>query len=602
MSRDPTNSIAPQSTDHAYIMGGSIHDGSSSSNYIDADGKKSLVAEPNVRDYGSTSGGAEESDDAAAPLSTKKALWAWLILCFSTGPTNGMVNSYVTASIQSAANAVGHIPGTNKPCARRGAIKCVVKLGGRDVDYLSYLLYLRSISRATEGVVSILASGLADFSDYRKTMMMASIYLFGVLALPFAGLTGNDYGHLNALSTLYVAISTVSGIYTVIEASYIPIFMRSVGWFGQREAMRMQDQERATKSVNKTWIQGSKVSVLGLVSGNLGAILGLLIGVIITYSRGSYVTEGYFKCVFTSLDSSFPDVSFLYKESVSSASADVAFSFLLAITVGGCLTILCAGVGHFLLPNIPGAPKPKGKSIFLLPLRTWLKLFTSIRRYPNAFKFCAGWVLWNTAYSNFLQLLAALFLETSGIQRGSNIYTVYTFMMVIFACVGSLSWLFTFRRTKLHIKHWAYIFLCVNGLCILWGCIGISNSSPIGYKHQAEFWVADALFMSTSSALRSLNRVLYASLIPKGSEAAFFGLEITLDLATGWINPLVQGAIQDRTHNLRFPMIPNLLLILVGGGLYIWTDVDKGVRDAEKPLVEQEAAAAAAVADGPGRP
>lgn len=254
-------------------------------------------------------------------------------------------------------------------------------------------LYLRSISRATEGVVSILASGLADFSDYRKTMMMASIYLFGVLALPFAGLTGNDYGHLNALSTLYVAISTVSGIYTVIEASYIPIFMRSVGWFGQREAMRMQDQERATKSVNKTWIQGSKVSVLGLVSGNLGAILGLLIGVIITYSRGSYVTEGYFKYVFPSLDSSFPDVSFLYEEGVSSASADVAFSFLLAITVGGCLTskptidasipinetliltspfftVLCAGVGHFLLPNIPGAPKPKGKSIFLLPLRT----------------------------------------------------------------------------------------------------------------------------------------------------------------------------------------------------------------------------------------
>ncbi|KAG5967807.1 hypothetical protein E4U58_002106 [Claviceps cyperi] len=569
MSRDPTNSIAPQATDHAYGMGGSIHDGSPSGSFIDTDGKKSLVADSNVHGYGSTSAGGEESDNAAAPLSTKKALWGWLILCFSTGPTSGMVNSYVTASIQSAANAVGHIPGTNKPCARRGAIKCVVKLGGRDVDYLSYLLYLRSISRATEGVVSILASGLADFSDYRKTMMMASIYLFGVLALPFAGLTGNDYGHLNALSTLYVVISTVAGIYTVIEASYIPIFMRSVGWFGQRETIRMQDQERATKSVNKTWIQGSKVSVLGLVSGNLGAILGLLIGVIITYSRGSYVTEGY-------------------------------FNFLLAITVGGCLTIVCAGVGHFLLPNIPGAPKPKGKSIFLLPLRTWLKLFSSIRRYPNAFKFCAGWVLWNTAYSNFLQLLAALFLETSGIQRGSNIYTVYTFMMVIFACVGSLSWLFTFRRTKLHIKHWAYIFLCVNGLCILWGCIGISDSSPIGYKHQAEFWVADVLFMSTSSALRSLNRVLYSSLIPKGSEAAFFGLEITLDLATGWINPLVQGVIQDRTHNLRFPMIPNLLLILVGAGLYVWTDVDKGLRDAEKPLLKQ--GAAAAVADCPGRP
>ncbi|KAG6004650.1 hypothetical protein E4U21_000874 [Claviceps maximensis] len=541
-------------------MGDSIRETSAPSKSIAVNGKTALVAERNVNNYGSASSPAEEPDSAAVPLSTKKALWAWLILCFSTGPTSGMVNSYVTASIQSAANAVGHIPGTNRPCARRGIIKCAVNLGGRDVDYLSYLLYLRSISRATEGVVSILASGLADFSNYRKTMMMASIYLFGILALPFAGLTGNDYGHLNALSTLYVIISTVSGVYTVIEASYIPIFMRSVGWFTPSDATRVQDPEGTTTAAlnlkptaNKTWMQGSKVSVLGLVSGNLGAILGLLIGVIITYSRGSYVTEGY-------------------------------FNFLLAITIGGCLTIVCAVVGHILLPDIPGASKPKGKSIFLLPLRTWLKLFTSIRRYPNAFKLCAGWVLWNTAYSNFLQLLAALFLETSGIQRGSNIYTVYTFMMVIFACTGSLVWLFIFRRINLPIKYWAYIFLAVNTLCILWGCIGISDSSPVGYKHQAEFWVADALFMSTSSALRSLNRVLYASLIPRGSEAAFFGLEITLDLATGWINPLVQGVIQDRTHNLRFPMIPNLLLMLVAAGLYGWTDVDMGVRDAEKPL------------------
>ncbi|QUC19597.1 uncharacterized protein UV8b_03838 [Ustilaginoidea virens] len=490
-------------------------------------------------------------DETTSPLSSKKALWAWLILCFSTGPTNGMVNSYVTASIQSAANAVGHIPGTNKPCARRGAISCAVKLGGRDVDYLSYLLYLRSISRATEGVVSILASGLADFSNYRKTMMMCSIYLFGALALPFAGLTGNDYSHLNALSTLYVVISTVSGVYTVIEASYIPIFMRSVGWFSKRA--RLQDQEQTATSDNQTWIQGSLVSVLGLVSGNLGAILALLIGVIITYTRGSYVTEGY-------------------------------FNFLLAITVGGCLTIVCAIIGHILLPNVPGAERPKGKSIFLLPLRTWLKLIGSIRKYPNAFKLCIGWVLWNTGYSNFLQLLGALFLETTGIQRGSDVYTVYTFMMVIFACMGSLGWLFSFRYAKLHIKSWAYLFLAVNILCVFWGCIGISKNVSIGYKHQAEFWVADFLFMSTSSALRSLNRVLYASLIPKGSEAAFFGLEITLDLATGWINPLVQGVIQNRTHNLRFPMIPNLLLMLVALALYVWTDVDQGMRDAEVPL------------------
>lgn len=104
----------------------------------------------------------------------------------------------------------------------------------------------------------------------------------------------------------------------------------------------------------------------------------------------------------------------------------------------------------------------------------------------------------------------------------------------------------------------------------------------------AEFWVADFLFMSTSSALRSLNRVLFSSLIPKGSEALYFGLEITLDLATGWINPLVQGVIQNRMHNLRFPMLPNLICMIVALCLYIWTDIEQGMKDAETPLVMTE--------------
>ena len=210
-------------------------------------------------------------------------------------------------------------------------------------------------------------------------------------------------------------------------------------------------------------------------------------------------------------------------------------------------------------------------------------LLGSITRYPQAFKVCIGWVLWNTGYSNFLQLLGALFLETTGISRGSGVYTVWSFMMVIFACIGSLSWLVSFSYARVHIKTWAYAFLSVNILCVFWGCLGIGNVT-VGYKHAPEYWVAIALFMSTSSALRSLNRVLYSSLIPKGSEALYFGLEITLDLATGWINPLVQGVIQNRTHNLRFPMIPNLLLMLIALGLYIWADVEKGIKDAETPL------------------
>ncbi|KOS20621.1 Autophagy-related protein 22 [Escovopsis weberi] len=432
-----------------------------------------------------------------------------------------MVNSYVTASIQAAANAVGHVPGTNQPCARRGNIHCVVKLGSGEVDYLSYLLYLKAISRACEGVVSILTAGAADYSSYRKPMMMGSIYLFGLLALPFAGLSESSYTHLHALSSLYILLTVVSGMYTVIEASYVPIFMRSVGWVRSPTRVDAGRGDVDEKEYRRAWIKGSRVSVLGLVSSNAGALVALLIGVVITYTGGSFVEKG-------------------------------SINFLLAITIGGCLTRLI--------------------------------LLGSIRHYPNAFKLCIGWILWNTAYSNFLSLISALFLEVTGIRRGSGIYTVNSFSIVIFACVGSLSWLMAFPHIRMHVKGWAYLFLAVNILCVFWGCLGISSRVPVGYKHQAEFWVGQFLFMSTSSALRSLNRVMFSSLIPKGSEALYFGLEITLDLATGWINPLVQGAIQNHTHNLRFPMIPNIILMLAALALYLWTDLEQGIKDAETPL------------------
>lgn len=131
-------------------------------------------------------------------------------------------------------------------------------------------------------------------------MMMTSIFLFGTLALPFAGLTGKAYSDLTALSVLYCFLTTVSGIYTVIEGSYIPIFMRSTGWFRDSRVSVAQGER-------SIWNKGVSVSVLALVSSNIGGLTALVIGVILVYGRGSYVKVGY-------------------------------HNYLLAITIGGCIT------------------------------------------------------------------------------------------------------------------------------------------------------------------------------------------------------------------------------------------------------------------------
>lgn len=174
-----------------------------------------------------------------------------------------------------------------------------------------------------------------------------------------------------------------------------------------------------------------------------------------------------------------------------------------------------------------------------------------------------------------------------GLGTGDRLYTVYSFMNIIVASLGSLTWMFVFPRLKWRIKSYAYFFLAIHVLCAFWGTIGIAKI-PVGFKHTAEFWFELAISAPATSALRSCNRVMYASMLPRGKEAHFTGLELTLDLAVGWINPLVMSVIQDRTHNLRFPMLPALFLFLVAIGFYVWFDIDKGIAESLKPFDEDD--------------
>lgn len=166
-------------------------------------------------------------------------------------------------------------------------------------------LYLRAIGRALEGVVSIIVAGAADYAHYRKPMLLGSIYVFGALALPFAGLVQQSYSNLTALSGLYCALSTLQGVYTVIEGSYVPMFMRSVGLSQLASAESGHDRGLSPRA----WVKGSRVSVLGLIAGNVGGLVALLIGVILVYTRGSYITAGYQRYV---VQGALTDTTFSY--------------------------------------------------------------------------------------------------------------------------------------------------------------------------------------------------------------------------------------------------------------------------------------------------
>lgn len=110
--------------------------------------------------------------------------------------------------------------------------------------------------------------------------------------------------------------------------------------------------------------------------------------------------------------------------------------------------------GMFLLPSIPEEEKPERPSIFV----GWIRLLRSAIRCRQAFKLCVGWILWNTRYSKYLGLMSTLFLKFIGIRSDSGVYTVWSFTSALFACIGGLSFLFTFLQMKeIPLKTWAYM-------------------------------------------------------------------------------------------------------------------------------------------------
>jgi hypothetical protein len=161
-------------------------------------------------------------------------------------------------------------------------------------------------------------------------------------------MTSKTYRNLVSGSILWVFMTTVQGVYGTLSSSYIPLFMREAGWIqkrtkiGQDGRLEVTEEERANKEL---FNRGTMVSVLGLLSGNVGSILGQGIGLIIAHTLGSGITDGYRRLVAMCVCG-------------GEGCLLTWNSFLLAITIAGCLTITFGGTGYILLPAVKGSKPP----------------------------------------------------------------------------------------------------------------------------------------------------------------------------------------------------------------------------------------------------
>jgi UMF1 family MFS transporter len=108
-----------------------------------------------------------------------------------------------------------------------------------------------------------------------------------------------------------------------------------------------------------------------------------------------------------------------------------------------------------------------------------------------------------------------------------------------------------------------------------------SQTHAYGFLHTAlDFWVLGAGIALVLGGTQALSRSLYSQLLPRGQEAAYFGLYEVGDKGTSWLGPLVFGLALQFTGDYRVALLSLVVFFLAGLALLARLDVRRGARDA----------------------
>ncbi|CZS88014.1 uncharacterized protein RCO7_00983 [Rhynchosporium graminicola] len=228
---------------------------------------------------------------------------------------------------------------------------------------------------------------------------------------------------------------------------------------------------------------------------------------------------------------------------------------LLVTMIVGFLTIIGAIGAYLGLPAVPARPKDNWKA-------WWAELFT-----PLKVVFCG---------------------DSTG---NTRIYAIYDGYYDFGAITTLAFYSLQVWRPPFKIEHWLVIGYSLVLVIPIWGCIDFADDINFGFKNRGEFYVQNLLFQVSDSIVSSVFRVLFSEMVAKGSEVEWCGLQVILSCATAWVSYVANAPLQNATHELRFPLVLCLIMLVVPVVLEIcrsnmsvfakdkqrWKDYDEGV-------------------------
>jgi MFS transporter, UMF1 family len=225
------------------------------------------------------------------------------------------------------------------------------------------------------------------------------------------------------------------------------------------------------------------------------------------------------------------------------------------------------------LPSGAGGAAPTVRAGLRRLRRTLADL---VRSHPVTFMFLLAYLVYNDGIQTVITLAATYGSQELKLDQSVLIQAVLLVQVV--AVGGALAMNRIARRygTK---------------RTVLGSLVGWAVTVAVSYTLQAgqvvPFYllaVAMGLILGGSQAL---SRSMFTHLIPKGSEAEYFGLYQISDRGMSWLGPLVFGIALQVTGSYRSSIVSLVVFFVAGFVLLLMVNLPRGIREAGNPVPDR---------------
>jgi UMF1 family MFS transporter len=189
-----------------------------------------------------------------------------------------------------------------------------------------------------------------------------------------------------------------------------------------------------------------------------------------------------------------------------------------------------------------------------------------VRAYPLTLFFLGAYLVYNDGIQTVITVATIYADQQLHLSQSVQITTILIVQFVAFAGAWGLG------RVAARVGAWR----TVAGSLMIW-VVAVALAYPLPERTPIAFMLLGCLIGIVLGGSQALSRSLFSQMIPRGSEAEYFGLyEISSD-GTSWLGPLLFGLAFQLTHTYRIAIVSTLVFFVAGLAMLLAVPVRRAI-------------------------